>query len=168
MIGTDALREALREENRILEIQNELIKLFLALPPSGGEATTDDSQSDLAVVAAPRLQHPKTKTKRRRPARRPTTPTPCSYEMDSKTAFEKYGFSLPETARDALLLMTCVPERDLRRAARLRLMAILFPKRIDERVAVQQLHAFLEENGASRYIDIMQMSLFKHLNGFLE
>ena len=103
-----------------------------------------------------------------RPARKPTTPTPCNYEMDSKTAFEKYDFSLPETARDALLLMTCVPERDLRRAARLRLMAILFPRRIDERAAVQQLHAFLEEHGATCFADIMRMSLFKHLNGLLE
>ena len=138
MMGIGAVREALREENRILEVQNELIKLFLALPPSRGEAGTDDSQSDLADAVAPRLRHPKTKTKRTRPRRKPTTPTPCSYEMDSKTAFEKYDFSLPETARDALLLMTCVPERDLRRAARLRLMAILFPRRIDERVAVHE------------------------------
>ena len=168
MIGTDALREGLREENHILDIQNELIKLFLALPPPGGEAGTDDSQSDLADAAAPRLQHPKVKTKRMRPARKPTTPTPCNYEMDSKTAFEKYDFSLPETARDALLLMTCVPERDLRRAARLRLMAILFPRRIDKRVAVQQLHAFLEDQGATCFADIMRMSLFKHLNGLLE
>ena len=167
-MGIDALREALREENRLLEVQNELIKLFLGLPPSIGEATTDDSQSDGRAADASRLRTPTTKTKRRRPARKPTTPTPCNYEMDSKTAFKKYGFSLPETALDALLLMTCVPERDLRRAARLRLMTILFPSRIDRHEAVRELRAFLGKHGATCYIDIMQMALFKHLHNLLE
>ena len=164
IMGTDALLEALRTENRILEAQNELLKLFIGLPPSRGEIA--NSQSDLPdSVPGSRLQQHKAKKKRRRAARKPTVPTPVGYEMDVNAAFEKYGFSLPETARDALLLMMCVPERDLRRAARLRLMTLLFPSRMEKSHALRILRAFLEEQGAACYIDIMQMALFKHLNG---
>ena len=173
MMGIDALREALREENRILEIQNDLIRLFLHLPHSIAEAETDDSRSDGGgrAVVAPHLQTPRARAKRKRPPRKPTTPTPCDYEMNCQTAFEKYGFSVPETPRDALLLMTWAPEhdlRDLRRAARICMMWLLFPSHVEKHVAVQQLRAFLEEHEASRYFDIMQMSLFKHLNLLLE
>ena len=163
-MGTDALREALREENRILEIQNELIKLFLDLPPSVGEPAADDAQSDGHDVATPQVRTLRAKTKRKRPARKPTNPTPCNYEMDSRAAFEKYGFSMPESARDALLLMICVLEKDLRRAARLAIMELLFPSHVDKDDALQKLHTFLEHQQATCYVDIMQMSLFKHLN----
>ena len=132
---------ALREENRILEIQNELIKLFLALPPSVADAETGDSRSDGddRPAVAPHLRTPRARTKRKRPPRRPTTPTGPCYELDSQAAFEKYGFPVPETARDALLLMMCVPEqdmRDLRRAARMCIMWLLFPSHVDEQLAV--------------------------------
>ena len=170
MMGTDAIR-TLREENRILEMENAIIKLFLDLPPSIAETEIDDSRNDAGgrAVVTPHLQT--LRTKRKRPPRKPTTPTPCDYEMDSLSAFEKYGFSVPETARDALYLMMCVPEqdmRDLRRAARMCIMWLLFPSHVEKHIAVQQLRAFLEEHGAIRYFDIMQMSLFKHLNWFLE
>ena len=172
MMGTDAIR-TLREENRTLEMENALIKLFLDLPPSIAETETDDSRSDAGgrAVVTPHLQTPRARTKRKRPPRKPTTPTPCDYEMDSLSAFEKYCFSVPETARDALYLMMCVPKqdmRDLRRAARMCIMWLLFPSHVEKHIAVHQLRAFLEEHGAIRYFDIMQMSLFKHLNLFLE
>ena len=98
-------------------------------------------------------------------------PTGPAYELDSHAAFEKYGFPVPETARDALLLMMCVPEqdmRDLRRAARMCIMWLLFPSHVDEQLAVRQLRSFLETHGATCYIDIMQMALFKHLHNLLE
>ena len=171
-MATDALR-MLREENRILEMENALIKLFLDLPPSIADAETGDSRSDGddRPAIAPHLRTPRARTKRKRPPRRPTTPTGPCYELDSHAAFEKYGFPVPETARDALLLMMCVPEqdmRDLRRAARMCIMWLLFPSHVDEQLAVRQLRSFLEAHGATCYIDIMQMALFKHLHNLLE
>ena len=82
--------------------------------------------------------------------------------MNHETAFEKYGFSLPETARESLLLMLCVPEKDLRRAIRMHLMNLLFPFRIDTTQALQRLDTFLREHHATSCAAIMRMSLFKH------
>ena len=48
------------------------------------------------------------------------------------------------------------------------IMSLLFPSHVEKHIAVHQLRAFLGEHWAIRYFDIMQMSLFKHLNWFLE
>ena len=82
--------------------------------------------------------------------------------MNPQDAFEKYGFSLPETALESLLLMVCVPELDFRRAARMHMMTLLFPCRCGTTEALQRLDEFLQQHGAKAYADVMRMSLFKH------
>ena len=154
---------ALREENELLMVQNSLIKLFLGLPHASNEDTTDESQSDAGGRAVSADARSTTrKPKRRRPPRKPTCKRPDCYEMDPKNAFQKYGISLPETARESLLLMTCVPERDFRRATRMHLMKLLFPSRIGTTEALTILDAFLREHHGTSHVAILRMSLFKH------
>ena len=155
---------ALREENELLMVQNSLIKLFLGLPhASDGDTTTDESQSDAGGSAASGdARSTARKAKRRRPPRKPTCKRPECYEMDLQNAFQKYGISLPETARGSLLLMTCVPERDFRRATRMHLMNLLFPSRIGTTEALTILDTFLREHHGTSHAAILRMSLFKH------
>ena len=155
---------ALKQENLMLQTQNSLIALFLGVPPSAAWPTDTSSEDDAASTASLCLDHAKKRPKRIRPARKPTTPTSSSYEMDTHGAFEKYGFSLPSNAEEALMIMLCVSELDFRRAARILCISLLFPSHIERAEAVPKLDAFLAEHGATRYSDVMRMSLFKYLD----
>lgn len=85
--------------------------------------------------------------------------------MDIHAAFAKYGVSPPDSPEDALLVVNSSPHRDLRRAARISLMALLFPRGADEHDAAHKLDAFLRKHAATFEADVMRMSLFKHLHG---
>ena len=155
---------ALKQENLMLQTQNSLIALFLGVPPSAtwpDDMSEDDATSGTSLCS----DHVKQRPKRKRPARKRTTPTPSSYELDIHSAFEKYGFSLPSNPKDALLIMLCVSELDFRRAARILCISLLFPSHIERAEAVPKLDAFLAEHGATRYSDVMRMSLLKYLDG---
>ena len=153
----------LREENLVLAMQNSLIALFLGLPADAAPPT-DTSEDDAASTTSLCLDHVEKRPKRQRPARKKTTPTPPCYEKNPMHAFEKYGFSLPSNAEEALLIMLCVSELDFRRAARILCISLLFPSRIERTEAIPKLDAFLAEHGATRYSDVMRMSLLKYLD----
>ena len=83
--------------------------------------------------------------------------------MDPEAAFAKYGVSPPDKPQDALLVMSSSSHRDLRRAARISMMELLFPDGADEDDALRILDAFLQSHDATFELPLMRMSLFKHL-----
>ena len=155
--------QALREENYLLQAQNELIALFLALPKD--PRSIDARQGDAVCAANRCLDKPRKLSKRRRPPRRATTPTPPCYEMDPQAAFAKYGVSPPDNPDDALLVMNSSSHRDLKRAARICMMELLFPDGANEDDALRKLDAFLRNHAATCELPLMRMSLLKHLRG---
>ena len=85
--------------------------------------------------------------------------------MDPEAAFAKYGVSPPDKPEDALLVTNSSSHRDLRRAARIFMMELLFPDGTTEDVdsALRKLDAFLQSHDATFELPLMRMSLFKHL-----
>ena len=154
--------EALREENYLLQAQNELIVLFLGLP-SDPARSIDACQRDVVCATDRCLSKPRKLTKRKRPPRKPATPTPSCYAMDPEAAFAKYGVPPPDKPENALLVMSSSSHRDLRRAARISMMELLFPDGANEDDALRILDAFLQSHDATFELPLMRMSLFKHL-----
>ena len=153
--------EALREENYLLQAQNDLIALFLGAEPA---RSIDACQGDAVCAANRCLDKPRKLAKRKRPPKRATTSRSPCYAMDPEAAFAKYGVSPPVKPEDALLVMNCSSHRDLRRAARISMMKLLFPDDANnEDDALCKLDAFLQNHGATSELPLMRMSLFKHL-----
>ena len=155
--------EALREENYLLQAQNELIALFLGLHPD--PRPIDACQGDAVCAANRCLDKPRKLAKRKRPPRRATTSRSPCYAMDPQAAFAKYGASPPDSPEDALLVMNSSSHRDLRRATRICMMELLFPDGANEDDALRKLDAFLRNHAATCELPLMRMSLFKHLHG---
>ena len=83
--------------------------------------------------------------------------------MDIQAAFANYGVAPPVNPEDALMFMNSSSHRGLRRAARISMMALLFPYGENEDDALQKLDAFLRSHDATFELPLMRMSLFKHL-----
>ena len=60
--------------------------------------------------------------------------------------------------------MNSSSHRDLKRAARISMMTLLFPYGADEDDALRKLDAFLRSHDAVSELPLMRMSLFKHLH----
>ena len=84
--------------------------------------------------------------------------------MDIQAAFAKYGVAPPESPEESLQVMSSSSHKDLKRAARISMMALLFPYGQNEDDALQKLHTFLLNHDVTFELPLMRMSLFKHLH----